>query len=71
MYAQAFGGPPWSEDASAADGFIRRLSDDASRPEFISEGAFRDDRHLHEVVDAIEERWAQPERPQAVPAPQP
>nr|WP_203598740.1 GNAT family N-acetyltransferase [Streptomyces sp. SID7909] len=44
VYAEAFGGPPWSEDASAADGFLRRLSDDASRPGFTAAGAFRDDR---------------------------
>ncbi|WP_224756470.1 GNAT family N-acetyltransferase [Streptomyces sp. col6] len=44
VYAEAFGGPPWSEDASAADGFIRRLSDDVAHPGFTAVGAFRDDR---------------------------
>ncbi|MFB6655288.1 GNAT family N-acetyltransferase [Streptomyces microflavus] len=44
VYAEAFGGPPWSEDASAADGFVRRLPDNASRPGFTAAGAFRDDR---------------------------
>ncbi|MEV1087109.1 GNAT family N-acetyltransferase [Streptomyces microflavus] len=44
VYAEAFSGPPWSEDASAADGFIRRLTDDATRLGFTAAGAFRNDR---------------------------
>ncbi|MET9974404.1 hypothetical protein ACFYOI_10545 [Streptomyces microflavus] len=44
VYAEAFSGPPWSEDASAADGIIRRLTDDATRLGFTAAGAFRNDR---------------------------
>ncbi|MFF7256581.1 hypothetical protein [Streptomyces microflavus] len=44
VYAEAFGGPPWSEDVSAADRFIRRLTDDVTRPGFTAAGTFRNDR---------------------------
>ncbi|WLQ38431.1 GNAT family N-acetyltransferase (plasmid) [Streptomyces castrisilvae] len=43
VYAEAFAGPPWFEDASAADGFIRRLTDDVTRDGFTAAGAFRGD----------------------------
>lgn len=44
VYAEAFGGPPWSQDVSAVDRFVRRLTDDATRPGFTAAGAFRNDR---------------------------
>lgn len=44
VYAEAFSGPPWSEDASAADRFVIRLANDANRPGFTAVGAFRNDR---------------------------
>lgn len=44
VYAEAFSGPPWTEDASAADRFILRLARDALRDGFTAAGAFRDGR---------------------------
>ncbi|MFG2601160.1 GNAT family N-acetyltransferase [Streptomyces sp. NPDC048462] len=44
VYAEAFAGPPWSEDASAADRFILRLAGDALRDGFTAAGAFRNSR---------------------------
>ncbi|THA70011.1 GNAT family N-acetyltransferase [Streptomyces sp. A0958] len=44
VYAEAFAGPPWFEDAPAADGFIRRLAGDATRYGFSAAGAFQDGR---------------------------
>ncbi|MGN2360895.1 hypothetical protein [Streptomyces luridiscabiei] len=32
VYAEAFGGPPWSQDVSAADRFVRRLTDAVTLP---------------------------------------
>ncbi|MFJ7629400.1 GNAT family N-acetyltransferase [Streptomyces sp. NPDC097595] len=33
-YAEAFAGPPWHEDPEQADGYVRRLAEDAARPGF-------------------------------------
>ncbi|GAA2214267.1 GNAT family N-acetyltransferase [Nonomuraea monospora] len=36
IYGEAFGGPPWHEDARAADAFAERLTADARRPGFTA-----------------------------------
>ncbi|GAA1333251.1 hypothetical protein GCM10009647_074270 [Streptomyces sanglieri] len=44
VYAEAFTGPPWAEDDSAADRFVLRLTGDALRDGFTAAGTFRDGR---------------------------
>ncbi|WP_407555254.1 GNAT family N-acetyltransferase [Streptomyces sp. Pv4-95] len=34
VYADAFGGPPWAEGPTPADGYLLRLADDVRRPGF-------------------------------------
>ncbi|GAA3873526.1 GNAT family N-acetyltransferase [Streptomyces sedi] len=36
VYAAAFTGPPWNEDESRADAFVRRLPDEVRRPGFVA-----------------------------------
>ncbi|MFH9611271.1 GNAT family N-acetyltransferase [Streptomyces sp. NPDC017448] len=36
VYARAFAEPPWNEDPSAADGYVRRLARDVLRPGFTA-----------------------------------
>ncbi|MFJ8233405.1 GNAT family N-acetyltransferase [Streptomyces sp. NPDC094448] len=43
VYTEAFAGPPWYEDAGRASDFVRRLSDDVSRPGFVAALGFDGD----------------------------
>ncbi|MFJ8588987.1 GNAT family N-acetyltransferase [Streptomyces sp. NPDC093595] len=36
VYADAFGGPPWSEGPEQADAYLERLADDVRRPGFTA-----------------------------------
>lgn len=55
VYAEAFAGPPWGEDASAADRFVQRLADDAARPGVTAAGVFR-----YGVLVGLATAWTTP-----------